>query len=129
MNSVLRLDERILQTLECRLWSDFRSALYWDHVPKVSKYEAARLAAHPQRDDNEAEAVCDERLKVANGIIRKNTALTPRSQPRLYDGHIKRLLSGHFLPPVDPGPDAAAQRVMDGLVKRTKMLQKRSAGK
>jgi hypothetical protein len=71
-------------------------------------------------------------LKVQNGGIRKNIALDPRSQPSLYDGHVKRFLSSHFPPPVDPGlshPDVAAQRVMDSIVKRTKMLQRRLAGK
>jgi len=61
---------------------------------------------------------------VDNGGIRKNIALIPRSQPSLYDRHVKRLLSGHFPPPVDPGlshPGVAAQRVMEGIVKRTKM--------
>ena len=75
---------------------------YWHHAFNASKHQAARLAAHPQCDDDEAERIRDERLKVENSGIRKNFALIPRSQPCQYDGHVKRLLSGHCPPPVDP---------------------------
>jgi hypothetical protein len=45
---------------------------------------AARLAAHPQRDDDKALSIRDQRLKVVNGGIGEKVAL-------LYDCQVKRL--------------------------------------
>src|SRR5262249_5635878 len=59
---------------------------------------AARLAADPQGDDDEAERIGDQRLKVANRGIGENIILVPCGQPFLYDLQVKRLLLSHYLP-------------------------------
>jgi len=83
----------------CRKWTDalplgehklllqrgLRGNWYRYYPLHASKHQAARFVAHPKRDDDKAERVRDQRLKVANGSIRENITLVPCGQPCLYD--------------------------------------------